>query len=461
VYPQFKQYPASPLTQESMTLPDTPLIPRRTHNIIDHPFHVFTDVRNPEFHPPPPVRPPPVAPRKSYSGVSERLTPAVPSIPERPPKTPLLPQTPGGGNTSIGTTGLKNLGNTCYMNSILQCMSGTIPLSRYFLDGSYKMHINRNNPLGSRGVLAEAFANVVRNLWSGEYKFISPVTFKDVSGRLNETFRSDDQQDAQEFLAFLLDGLHEDLNPNATRQKLNPLSDEEERRREKLPVQVVSHIEWQRYVHNNSSVAVNWLQGQLSSKLECLTCGITSTTYNPFMYLSLPIPVVNGQFTLRDCLAEFTKEETLDGDDAWHCPNCKQPRRATKRLTITRLPHILILHLKRFTNRGRWRDKLNTHISLPLSDLDLTGYVPPPLPVENGNPRFEPSPETTPPFIYDLYGIVNHYGTLHGGHYTAFVKNPYKGSWNTFDDSKATNMSEPKVVSRNAYVLFWVRKYVM
>jgi len=214
-----------------------------------------------------------------------------------------------------------------------------------------------------------------------------------------------------------------------------------------MPVQAASAIEWQRYTHQNSSVAVNWLQGQLSSRLTCLTCRITSTTYNPFMYLSLPIPVVhNRTFTLYDCLKEFTKEEVLDGDDAWHCPQCKQPRKATKKLTIMRLPMILIIHLKRFTNQGRWRDKLNTPINFPLMNLDLTKYVPPVLPADHGYKIPLELPETTPPFIYDLYGIANHYGTLHGGHYTAFVKNPYKEVWSSFDDSKATNMDESQVV---------------
>jgi ubiquitin carboxyl-terminal hydrolase 8 len=162
-------------------LPESPTTQRRNANtIIDHPFHVFTDVRNPDFNPPSsPVRPPPVAARKSYSGVSERPTTAIhPSAPTRPPKVPPPRNVSGTANFNIGTTGLKNLGNTCYMNSILQCMGGTIPLARYFLDGSYRQHINKNNPLGSRGLLAEAFATVIRHLWGGEYNFISPVTFR-------------------------------------------------------------------------------------------------------------------------------------------------------------------------------------------------------------------------------------------------------------------------------------------
>lgn len=261
-------------------------------------------------------------------------------------------------------------------------------------------------------------------------------------------FKSNDQQDAQEYLEFLLDGLHEDLNSHANKGKLRPLTDEEERRREKMPQQTASHLEWQRYTHQNFSVVVNWFQGQLSSRLMCLTCGTTSTTYSPFMYLSLPIPVSkrNG-FTLADCLEEFVKEEILDKDDAWHCPNCRKARKATKKLTITRLPHMLIIHLKRFTNRGLWRDKLNTMIDFPLKNLNLTKYVPPLLPRDALGPDApDPTVEVTPPFLYDLYGVCNHYGTLNGGHYTSFVRNSYNNAWNLFDDSKASFVDDSSVV---------------
>ena len=156
--------------------PTTPGTLEKRNTIIDHMFHNFTDVRNPEFHPPPsPSRPPPVVPRKSYGGVSEKLQPLAPALDDNV-KTFNTP--PQHRTETYGKTGLKNLGNTCYMNSIIQCMSGTIPLARYLLNGTYKMHINRENRLGSKGLFAEAFATLIRHLWEGDYAFVSPVTFK-------------------------------------------------------------------------------------------------------------------------------------------------------------------------------------------------------------------------------------------------------------------------------------------
>lgn len=436
--------------------PTTPGFSQRRSTIIDHPFHGFSDTRNPEYNPPPsPVRPPPALPRKSYKGESERPSVRLPLEPPAPLKDSGRIAQGLVGSTNFGTTGLKNLGNTCYMNSILQCMNGTIPLARYFLDGSYKMHINKANSLGSRGVLAEAFANVVKHLWDGQYKFISPMTFKEVSGRLNESFSSNDQQDSQEFLEFLLDGLHEDLNPNANRNKLHELTPAEEARRERLPLEVASYLEWQRHTHRNFSVVVNWFQGQLASRLICQTCQFRSTTFTPFTYLSLPIPPIKNP-TLLDCMSEFCREEILEGSDAWTCPKCRVPRRASKRLIITRLPTVLIIHLKRFTNEGRWRDKLGTPVAYPLRDLDLSRYVPQQPPNQDGtvittmqvpmHGEVEIPPEMRGPFVYELYGVCNHYGTLNGGHYTATVRNSYSGAWSCFDDSKASRVDEEDVV---------------
>lgn len=144
------------------------------------------------------------------------------------------------------------------------------------------------------------------------------------------------------------------------------------------------------------------------------------------------------------------KEETLDGEDAWNCSKCKCARKATKRLIITRMPPILIIHLKRFATRGRWGDKLNTPIEFPLVHLNLTKYVPAPLTPQAGKPSKPEPPETTPPFIYDLYGVVNHFGTLSGGHYTSYVKDNHSGTWNGFDDSKATGVPEGQIAVRTS-----------
>ncbi|KAF3933692.1 hypothetical protein ABW19_dt0201868 [Dactylella cylindrospora] len=428
---------------------------QRRNTIIDHVFHGFTDVNNPQFHPLPPAspsRPPPAVPKKSYSGVSEHLQPQAPAL--DPVTTPFIAPVSHGG---FGTTGLKNLGNTCYMNSIIQCMSGTVPLARYFLSGTYKGHINRENRLGSRGIFAESFANLNRNLWEETYAFVSPVTIKDISGRLNSQFRGRDQQDAQEYLEFFLDYLHEDLNANAGRPKLRELTDAEERRREELPIQLASYYEWERYTHTNLSMIVKWFQGQFRSQLRCLKCGYTSTTYSPFMYLSLPIPASakNSGCTLKDCMDEFTKEEILDGDDAWHCPVCKKARKASKQLSISRMPIVLIIHLKRFSSHGMWRDKVNTMVNFAKS-VDLTRYVPPPLdPSVLGGKPLPATIETTPPFHYSLYAVTNHYGSLTSGHYTAFVRVSGGGTggqvgassvWHKFDDTKATKMEGDDVV---------------
>ncbi|RPB20940.1 cysteine proteinase [Terfezia boudieri ATCC MYA-4762] len=490
----FQRFPASPSVQQSMmtpipgtpavSAPLTPIFASKRYTIIDHPFYGFTDVRNPDFNPPAsPVRPPPAVPRKSYKGESEKPPFRLVKPPLPPKESPMVGHrstfagdlVSTGTPNNFGTVGLQNLGNTCYMNSILQCMNGSIPLARYFLDGSYKMHINKENPQGSKGVLVEAFATVVKHLWEGKYKFVSPMSFKEICGGLRDTFAGSDQQDAQEFLEFFLDFLHEDLNPNANKSNLRDLTLEEEANRERLPVPYTSWLEWQRYTHRNYSVVVNWFQGQFSSRLMCLTCNTRSTTYNQFMFLSIPIPPGKRNPTLQDCIDEFCREEVLADDNMWHCPRCKKNRHATKKIKIVRLPHMLIVHLKRFQRRERmgrgvWTEKIMVPVDFPCRGLTLDKYVP----VMGGDgvgmgsqglAEWTPPPEMMPPFEYDMYGVVNHFGGLQGGHYTSFVRDMWGEGWREFDDSKSKRIPEETIFSRetqsSAYILFFVRSHIM
>lgn len=180
------------------------------------------------------------------------------------------------GDGVVGLTGLKNLGNTCYMNSMIQCLSATIPLARFFKEGRYKSAINRENPLGTKGVLADAVAQLIRSLWSEQYRFLAPVTFREAICRFAPQFKGSDQHDSQEFLAFLLDGLHEDLN--LVRQKPPPIefTPEREKELETLPTLIAAEREWNIYLRRDDSIIVRLLQGQYKSQLRCLTCGTVS-----------------------------------------------------------------------------------------------------------------------------------------------------------------------------------------
>ncbi len=113
--------------------------------------------------------------------------------------------------TPRGTTGLVNLGNTCFLNSALQCLLHS-DIVDFFLQGEYVKEINRHNPIGMRGEIADAVASLMKAMWSGEYSTVAPRELKWKLGKFAPRFSDFDQHDAHEVLSFLLDGLHEDLN---------------------------------------------------------------------------------------------------------------------------------------------------------------------------------------------------------------------------------------------------------
>ena len=110
------------------------------------------------------------------------------------------------------TTGLMNLGNSCFMNSVLQCLSNTPELRDYFVKGHYLVNINTQNPLGFQGRLAKCFCTILRKLWSGEYEYFSPRKLLEIVAKRSKYFGGNSQHDTHEFMSYLIDGLHEDLN---------------------------------------------------------------------------------------------------------------------------------------------------------------------------------------------------------------------------------------------------------
>uniref|UniRef100_A0A3Q3CZW9 ubiquitinyl hydrolase 1 n=1 Tax=Haplochromis burtoni TaxID=8153 RepID=A0A3Q3CZW9_HAPBU len=183
-----------------------------------------------------------------------------------------------------GFTGLVNLGNTCFMNSVIQSLSNTRELRDYFHDRAFEAEINCTNPLGTGGRLAISFAVLLRALWKGTHHAFQPSKLKAIVASKASQFTGYAQHDAQEFMAFLLDGLHEDLN-RIQNKPYTETVDSDGRLDE-----VVAEEAWQRHKMRNDSFIVDLFQGQFKSKLVCPTCSKVSITFDPFLYLPVPLP---------------------------------------------------------------------------------------------------------------------------------------------------------------------------
>ncbi|NWI44048.1 UBP2 hydrolase, partial [Picathartes gymnocephalus] len=332
-----------------------------------------------------------------------------------------------------GLTGLRNLGNTCFMNSILQCLSNTKELRDYCLQNLYLRDLNNNSRM--RTALMSEFAKLMQLLWtSSPNDSVSPSEFKTQIQRYAPRFVGYNQQDAQEFLRFLLDGLHSEVNrvlvrPRASTDSLDHLPDDEKSRQM-----------WRRYQEREDSRISDLFVGQLKSSLTCSECSYCSTAFDPFWDLSLPIPKKGyGEVMLMDCLRLFTKEDVLDGDEKPMCCRCKVRTRCTKKFSIQKFPKILVLHLKRFSEARIRSSKLTTFINFPLKDLDLREFA----------------SQSCNHAVYNLYAVSNHSGTTMGGHYTAYCKSPVSSEWHSFNDSRVTPMSSSHVRSSDAYLLFY------
>lgn len=313
----------------------------------------------------------------------------------------------------------------------------------------YRSEINLDNFLGTKGALVSSYAEVIKHLWLGSNPSFKPEEFKSNLEQFAPQFEGYDQQDAQELLAFLLDGIHEDLN----RVKKRPYIEDKDSDGTNDEGDAV--LAWSNYLQRNMSIIVDLFQGQLRNTMVCRNddqrqpdgsygCGHRNVKFDPFMYLSLPIS--DDCNTLEDCLNLFCQEELLSGDEKWYCPQCKTHVEATKKIDLWMLPPILIIHLKRFKfySSGQ-RSKIDRSIQYPLNDWDLSS-------VKKSSAGVDP--------LYDLYAVSHHRGNVGFGHYTAQAKNRFDGKWYDFNDSQCHQMDPSKENlggGPSAYCLFYNR----
>eukprot|EP00091_Calanus_sinicus_P019968 TRINITY_DN5225_c0_g1_i2.p1 TRINITY_DN5225_c0_g1~~TRINITY_DN5225_c0_g1_i2.p1 ORF type:complete len:322 (-),score=54.63 TRINITY_DN5225_c0_g1_i2:691-1656(-) len=318
------------------------------------------------------------------------------------------------------------------MNSVIQCLSNTKLLTNYLLNDEHVRDINTTNS-SMKGSLIKAFATVIKGLWKSNGRVVDPSSLKGAVQRFAPRFSGYNQEDSQEFLRYLLEGLHEDVNRVIT--KPQPIHTEID---SSLSVCEQAMEAWKRYIRRDDSHLVDLFVGQLKSTLRCSDCNHESVTFEAFWDLSLGIPSKSGEVSLLDCLDTFTKEEVLDGDEMPTCERCKTRRKSTKRYTLYRLPKILVVHLKRFSPSERSRNKLSTTVTFPLNGLNLSRYT-----------------DSVSNTSYNCYAISNHSGTLYSGHYTAYAKHAQSGQWHSYNDSRVSKCSSSNVISNEAYLLFF------
>ena len=333
------------------------------------------------------------------------------------------------------TRGLKNLGNTCFMNCILQCLSHTLPLRDFFVSDEYKKHLK------TKGDLSYAFKCAMSELWKSSFAVDSyaPHDLKRRVGIVAPRFSGYNQHDAQEFMRFLLNELHEEINKADVKGRKSPGDNES------LQEACDRYLTWE------NSLISELFSGMLHSEVCCSVCEHRSVVFDPFMDLALPIPKSKSTLSrpysyystsydtptqpavkLDACMQVFTKEEILDEEERPYCNKCKTMTKSTKQLSISKLPKFLVIQLKRFSGYSV-RSKLSTPVQF--------------------EERWEICDNSGKTHAYSLYGIACHSGGIYGGHYTAYCK--YNKQWRCFNDSYAVAKNWDNVKCQEAYILFY------
>ncbi|KAK1291501.1 Ubiquitin carboxyl-terminal hydrolase 23 [Acorus calamus] len=302
--------------------------------------------------------------------------------------------------------GLENLGNTCYLNSVLQCLTYTEPFVAYLQSGKHKTSCR------TAGFCAMcAIQNHVRIALQSSGKIVSPSPLVKNLRCISRNFRNFRQEDAHEYMINLLESMHKCCLPSG------------------VPSQSQSAYE--------KSLVHKIFGGRLRSQVKCLQCSYCSDTFDPFLDLSLEISKTDS---VLKALERFTAVEQLDGGaKQYQCQRCKVKVRAQKQLTVDKAPYVLTIHLKRFESH------------MPQLKIDKKVHF---------EPTLNMKPFVSGPYDdlkYTLYGVLVHAGwSTHSGHYYCFVRTSH-GLWYSLDDNRVRQVKERDVLNEKAYMLFYVR----
>lgn len=327
-----------------------------------------------------------------------------------------------------GNKGLTNLGNTCYMNSALQCLSHLLifhPLNESFNERCKDLD----------DCLMKEWYEFQRKMWSnndlGTINTMSLIRKFQIGCNENDIyFQNFNQNDIEEFLTYFLELLHKCIQTNTTFNRVIDIKDESDKIIKK------SYDTWKSFYEKDYSYIVDNFHSQLLSLTSCPKCDYCTTNHEPIQILSLEIPA-NAE-TIYDCLNKYTAKFELDTDNSWKCDKCGEKVNSNKKIMLWKSSDVLIITLKRF-NKQR---KINKKISYPIN-IDMKKY----------NLNFG----TNKSNIYSLQSLGIHDGGLGGGHYYAICKNQLDKSWYIYNDTSVKKISDKDMLSYNPYLFIYKR----
>ena len=336
-----------------------------------------------------------------------------------------------------GLTGLANLGNTCFMNSALQCLSHSYILNNFLKAGTFKKKLNKK----AESLILLEWDKLRELIWS-ENCIISPGGFlssvQKVAKIKDKTlFTGFAQNDLTEFLTFVIDCFHTAIS----REVDMKITGDTITATDKLAKNCFTMMK--KMYKKEYSELLSIFYGIHVSKISTPEDEYLSSAPEPFLTLDLPLPIAsqksNKSCSIIDCLDQYTKVEVLDGDNKYET-DAGDKVVAHKQILFWSLPELLIISIKRFSNAVKKNQSL---VNFPLAGLDMSKYV-------VGYDKES--------YIYDLYGICNHGGSVFGGHYTASIKNA-NGKWYSFNDQQISEITdETKLISPKAYCFFYRKK---
>jgi len=331
-----------------------------------------------------------------------------------------------------GLSGLGNLGNTCFLNSTMQVLSHTYEFNNFLNLKTYKKKLNNKYD----SLLLLAWDELRNDLWS-ENKINNPVKFVTMVQKIakiknHELFTGFQQNDLPEFLIFIIDCFHNALSREVSMTIQGTIKDETDR----VAVKCFETIK-QIYEKDYSEIW-HMFYGIHISQLENANTGEKmSMTPEPYFIINLPIPQDNKSPSLIDCFDLYVEGELLDGVNCVLDENTGKKVPAKKNIMFWSFPDILVIDIKRFNYRNI---KNQIMVDFPLEDLDLSKYI------------IGYNKES---YIYDLYAVCNHSGSVMGGHYTSFIKNA-NGKWYHFNDTLVSEVEH--VITAKAYCFFYRKR---